>query len=540
MTTKLKRRRRMNAAGLQGASTQHPAMATASGWPLGGWIAFALMVVLVGGLYMFTLTTARDEPLVYDEAIYLQIAQRIAITRCPIIATGDGIVFADNPPLVMYVSALMRRLGGESLMWLRSAHVTLWVLPGYIATSLLALRMFGVAAGVLAVVGFYTQHRFISEAAEVRIDVPLASLSALFLLVLIELRRAKTRRARRCLAVACGLLACLASLTRYQGVLLPFTGVVYLLLASCFPGDKGAPRQLLLFEVGVITLGALAAGALWGLVNTACGGDLMQAVLGNLRRVNSETSEPWFHRPLLTYWQDLATCVGPVFVGGVMVSLLLWLRRLKRSPEVALVSAWVILTFVFCSAIGLRHERYFLPAIPAMAVLVGSLAAPETYEALAILKVWARAAPALRLVLTLVVLVSSAVLFGQSIANLAQLQRTGQRSNSFYIQLGGAVRATTSPQEDRLLISRAQTAYFAERNYFLSEYEPDASRLIDMLANPANRITIIVEDSNQFFHPEMSAAGRTQFWEYVGRHFARLRTPGVRAALYRRTSWSAG
>jgi len=259
-------------------------------------------------------------------------------------------------------------------------------------------------------------------------------------------------------------------------------------------------------------------------------------VLANLRRVSSQSAEPWFHRPVLEYWRDLWRCVGPVFVAGFWASLALWATRLVERPAVVLVAGWAVLMLAFCSAIGLRHERYFLPAVPAIAVIVGALASRDTYD-LHILRRWPAVATVVRAVVVVLALVGTGVLCARTISGLDDMARVAERSNTFYARLGAVLRDTV-PVEDRLLLSRPQTVYFAERNYFLSEYDPSVDNLIATLANPDNRITFVVQDSSGMFHPEVSAADRQKFWDHVTRHFTPIALPpGLRAAVHRRTSW---
>src|SRR5262249_43959538 len=137
-----------------------------------------------------------------------------------------GAPFLDNPPLVTYFTALARLLGSDSLTWLRVANDTVWMLPAAVAVWRLAAVMFGPAAGGLALVGLYSPQRFLLEASEVKLDVPLAALAALFLWSLYRLHSTPHRAP----GIACGVLAGLACLAKHQGALLPITGVVYLLI----------------------------------------------------------------------------------------------------------------------------------------------------------------------------------------------------------------------------------------------------------------------------------------------------------------------
>jgi hypothetical protein len=227
--------------------------------------------------------------------------------------------------------------------------------------------------------------------------------------------------------------------------------------------------------------------------------------------------------------------LGPVLVVGGIAGAALWVARLRAAPRVLLVVAWVAVTFVFCSAIGLRHERYFMPAVPVLAVLVGALASAKTYD-LPYLRHRTAVALVVRLAVVAVVLGGTVVSLRATLAGLEGVARVGARSDGFYRGLAETIRAAIPP-EDRIMVSRPQTAYLAERNYFLSEYDVDGKALLAALAEPRHRITLIVQDSNQMLHPDMPAADQRQFWDYVNTHFAAERVLGGRAMLHRRTSW---
>lgn len=487
---------------------------------------------LVGGLYVLTLAFSWSAPLVYDEAVYLQIAQKITTTGCPVDAAGRGGPFQDNPPLVMYVAALARAVGGSQLTWLRFVYVSLFALPAYIATWSLASAMFGPCGGLLALASLYTQRRFLVEASWVKLDVPLAAVTVLFALSVYRFRTVTSASARQRAGIAAALLSALACLVKHQGALVPLIGVLYLLLTRRRSIREVRPAWPELW----LLAGAAAGGVVWLALNTACGGNLVNAVRANLLRTSSQTNEPWFHRPLLVYWADLATCVGPLMVGGFIASVVVWGRRLIADQRVLLLQLWVVVSFVFCSVIGLHNERYFLLAVPALALLIGSLAAPEAYETFSFLRQRPAIARGVRLATMVAVAAAAAALLPRPLAELERQRQIGPRSNAYYLALGSAVKQAIPPDE-RVLVSRVQTAYIAERNYFLSEYDVEAASLLDVLSNPENRITLVAMDSAQMLRDDMPAAEQQKVWDYVSRHFTTVPGASRSAAIYRRTSW---
>lgn len=501
------------------------------------WVGRALRGValcLILGLYALTLAHSQAAPLVYDEAVYLQIAERITATACPINADGAGSPFLDNPPFVMYVAALARFVGGDSLGWLRFVQVTLFTLPLYVAVWLLADGLFGPAAGALALASLYTPARFVLEAAEVKLDVPLATVSALFLLSMYRLVETTRPRTRFASAFACALLAGLACVTKHQGVLVPAIGIVYLLITRWFHPPAARLRPAIP-ELWIVA-GTVAAGALWFTVGTVCGGDFLGALRANLLRTTFQSDEPWFHRSLPVYWTALTVAIGPVLTGGFFASAVVLGKRLVTERRVLLVAMWVVGVFVFCSAIGLRNERYFLPAVPGLAVLVGALASADAYEHSWFLRRTPRLARVLPVVAFLVVATASAVQVQQTISDLSRVGQIGQRSNAYYVALGKAVKATI-PRDERVMLSRVQTAYIAERNYYLSEYDIHASNVLALLSNPENRITGVAIDSRQMLRDDMPAAEQQEVWDYVQNHFTIVPGTPPGAQLYRRVSW---
>jgi 4-amino-4-deoxy-L-arabinose transferase-like glycosyltransferase len=489
---------------------------------------------LVAGLYFLTLFNAAKLPLAYDEAVYLQLARQITETGFPMRTVGSGEMFYNNPPLVPYITALTRLFAGDSLFWLRVVHVTLWALPLYGAIFFLTKRMFGSGAGLLAVASFFTQTPFLREAAHVQLDTTLAAVCTFFLWSLYRLWALPEGRARRLDYLSCATLAGLACLTKYQGILAPLCGVMYLGVVGCRAGSRAARKRALLAGSWV-TAGAGVGLLLWLVVAISSGGDFLGAIGHNLKRVAYQTDEPWFHAPLPAYWQTLRVMLGPVYlVAGVALSVFLRGRQLWSDPRFLLLSLWGLLLLTFCSSIGLRAERFFYSACPALAVFIGSLASSETYRGSWLARRSGSLLRAARLAVIVGLVMATSWTAVRAFSAARRLD--GPEVNSRYREIGLAIQRAI-PTDERVLLSRVEVAYFAERNYFLSQYDTESTTLLKTLEDPGERITLYVEDSPDMFHPSLPVDDRNRLQEYVESNFALLSTPGLPVRLYKRTSW---
>ena len=490
---------------------------------------------LVGSLYGITLARSQSARMSNDETVYLDSARQIAATGCPLQSVGAGSVFLDNPPLVPFATALARWTGATAVSELRSASVTLWSLSAYVGTFLLASRLFGLVAGATAVASLFSQRRFLISASFVELDVPLAALSMFFLYSLYLVVNSTGGVARRRAGIACATLIALALWTKYQAVLLPLMGLAYIVFTSPY-GPLEAIRKNWRPGVGMLA-GAGVAVVAWYSLATSCGGDLFRAIDVNMARLTFETNEPWFHQPLLGrdgYWWNLARMLGPALVGGSTIAAALWGRRWFNDPRLKLLGLWILINLVFCSAIGLRSERYFFSASLAIAVMVGSLASREAYQSIEFLRTHPAWAKALRMILVASVIVYSALGASQFVAQNDRLQR--QSPNSDYETLADVV-GWTIEKSHRLLTTSPQVAYLADRNYYVSHWEASGARWLKFVADPANRIELIVFASKPTLHPNMSDDDRERVARYIGEHFATVPVDDVKAQVLRRVSF---
>ena len=155
-----------------------------------------------------------------------------------------------------------------------------------------------------------------------------------------------------------------------------------------------------------------------------------------------------------------------------------------------LAIAWALVNLAFCSVIALKAERYFLPGLAALAVLAASL--PDAIAAKS--EAAARAARWTAIGLSAVALVS---------ATLAWAARPRGSLNEHYRRTGDLVAAQIGP-DDRVLLPHVQVAWFADRHYVISVFEPDAARLLARLRDPPERVELFVRDDRiATFHPQL-------------------------------------
>jgi 4-amino-4-deoxy-L-arabinose transferase-like glycosyltransferase len=431
----------------------------------------------------------------------------------------------NNPPLQMYVAATAGAVGGEALGWLRAAHIALWVTPMLALTGLLARRLFGPAAAVFATLALFTQDELLREAAVVKLDVPLAAVAIGFLGLVVRAAEGESRRRSWALFA----LALLAALVRYQGAFLGLTGFAVLAIAS---RRRGAGwRESIAGAAAWSLAGAVVGTVGWFAFAWSCGGHPVETLALNFARLGARSDEPWFQRPLLDYWGSLSRWVGPLVLGMVAGVLALHRRALATDARVFPLLAWVAVNFAFCSVIGLKAERYFVPAMPALCVLAGMIVSPESFERLREAGASERFG---RLLRALLLPIAALAAVASLLVVLLTLPERGV--NRYYRDVGRSVAALVEPG-DRVMLPHVQVAWFARRNYYVTVFEPDAAVLLERLTTPAHRVTAFVTDDRiQTLHPGISPGDRARIEAYLAARFVRVPGPAHANVLVRR-SW---
>jgi 4-amino-4-deoxy-L-arabinose transferase-like glycosyltransferase len=478
--------------------------------------------LVICALYLFTIFRCARTEFDFDEGYYMILSRKIVEFGCPMsFEAKPNFVFASNPPLVMYTTAFFRVLGVDSLFWFRFWHVTLWVLPCFIAVYFLASKMFGRVVGLVSLISLFTQPYFFIEASRVKLDVPVATLCTicLFAVYWLSTRPAGVIGRRSLILIA--LPVGLAFLAKYQGVL-----VLFAALAFVFKWRQTFTRASFLSLTGALLGGAMAGGFIWIVIASLCGDNLLDEFLVNVSRIRSKADEPWFHTPIMVFWSELAGRLGPVLTGGFFLSLIIHGKRIFTQKSLWLLTLWVLIVFVFCSVIGLKSPRYFLSATPAIAILTASLVSPQAWEFLRDSTL--RLRWIVPLLLAMVVASYAGYHTLRTVLRNARVPMTVRHQTT-----GNAVKQITR-KEDRLLLSLTATAYYAERDCRFSQYTSSAEKWIAMVSDPRNKIELYVEDSRNMFHPELSSEDHRKIQEYLREHFQIVPGP---VKMYRRTSW---
>jgi hypothetical protein len=275
---------------------------------------------------------------------------------------------------------------------------------------------------------------------------------------------------------------------------------------------------------------------LWLAVALSGPGDFFHMFGYWAKRFAVPAASPFLSTPLPRYWLSLGLVLGPAYLlAGLALNIFLRGTRLWTDQRFFLLSLWVLLLLLFCSAVNYRVQRYFLSACPAIAILVGSLAAVEANHSTWLAR---KLGSLLRPALVLVIL---AVGIDSARATVWAVRREvpaldGPAINARDREVGLAIQRAIPPDE-RILASRTQTGYFAKRNYYLSQYDQDVAELLQTISDPENRITVFVADSPAMLHPSISPEGQKQFQDYIDGHFKALTTPDLSVRLYQRTTW---
>ena len=358
-------------------------------WTSVGLILLVWLVTQVGGLFSPGLLDDVD-------SVYLEIAREMLHRHDYVTPYVDGIRFFDKPPLMYWMAAGSMRVFGE-FDWAGRLPLALAVLSLLLAVYALGRRLYSERGGLYAAltlgtaVGPYLYTRFFIPDIVIALWMTLGV--HLFLIALDRVREGKSAAGA---SAGFGVVLGLNLLTKgLIGLVFPLGFVVlYLLLTR----QLAAIRRL---RTGVAALVFAAVALPWhvlaALRNSAIA---MPAGVGLPERAGWA----WFYlynehvarflgrriphdyglTPVWLFWVYAVIWVMPwgVFLpaasSGLRRSLGHHLPVTQREREAALtVTLWAGLVMVFFS-ISNRQEYYSLPALPAVALLLGGvLAAAE-------------------------------------------------------------------------------------------------------------------------------------------------------------------
>jgi 4-amino-4-deoxy-L-arabinose transferase-like glycosyltransferase len=332
-----------------------------------------LLVILVAPLYVWQL----DRPGFSDtEGMFAEPAREMAVSGDWVTPRMNGAPFLTKPPLMYWLPAAIFTLTGPT------EYARVWsvlaALATVAATGALGQELFGEMAGIAAATVLASTAGFFVEARMLRTDMVLVLAVTLTLYWYVRLRRG---------AGAATAAAFWATL----GVGILDKGLVPLILA----GATIAGFEIMVGELRPRTVGARlrALSAPWGLL-LLVGIVLPWHVLAGAKNpgflwdyVVNQHFLFFFDKklPRDSIPDSLGFFWASFFVRGLPWSLLLpgavvqtWVRaRGGRHNEAAylLPTVWLAVVLGFFSLAVSRLEHYCLPALPAMALLLGALLA---------------------------------------------------------------------------------------------------------------------------------------------------------------------
>lgn len=316
----------------------------------GTTVAVAIIVVVAAATVWVTIDRTPPE---WDHANHLERAVHCAGD----LARGDWRAVLDRssfyPPLVPCAAALAYRLSPSDAL---AAQSVVWVflLIGAVATGVVARDVAGDAAGALAAVVFVTAPFTIFLALRFQLDLPLASMVAVFLLALT--RAADFRAAGPALLV--GLAFALGMLTKptFAVYAAPVGALVVLARAR---GRRAVAHVALAALVGLALSVPWYGPRLFGLSGQVSRRSFEQAAESGYASVLSFAGLAFYPTWVISQFGVVATAL---LVLGVVVAL-------KRRWWWLLTA--LVAPFVLVELVQNKNLRYTIPIFPAAAIVAG-------------------------------------------------------------------------------------------------------------------------------------------------------------------------
>ena len=360
------------------------------------------MILQIGGLFTPGLLDDVD-------SVYLQIAREMLGRHDYVTPTIDGIRFFDKPPLMYWAAAGSMRLFGEH-DWAARIPLALSVLALLLAVYALGIRLYadvspkdapdrGGLYSSLALatsIGAYLYTRFYIP------DVPIALWVTLGIhLFLIALDRVHSNRSTLWPSIGFGAVMALDVLTKgLIGLIFPLAfAVLYLVIVRI-------PKAVRRLNIPACTLVFLIIAAPWHILaalrNPAIvlpAGVGLPAKAGwawfylynehIARALSKRIPQDYGNVPRLLFWLLLVLWLVPwaAFLPVAVLDASRSLRNravslLEKQREAALTtSLWALVVLGFFT-VAARQEYYHLPALPALALMVGGLLAAADWRAL--------------------------------------------------------------------------------------------------------------------------------------------------------------
>jgi len=316
------------------------------------WLPEALLVAAAAGLFLAGLGT--DAMRDWDEATYAAVAREMRASGDWLTPRLDGRPFHDKPPLGFWLIAVAQAALGDTELAARLPSALLGV-AGVLAALLLARRLGGRRAGLIAGAMLASAPQWLRFSRQAMLDVPLAA------------------------ALALAFLAALAGSWAWLGAALagailikgPAALVALPPLAVWAALDRSARATA---ARGVAAAVALAAP--WHAWQLAVhGGAFARTYLGinvaaRLGSAVEGNAGPWWYylEYVFFHWVDPWHWLGAAAAVAFTASAL----RSSRKPERALLAAWFWTVLVGFSLAATKLHWYAMPIYPALAAITGT------------------------------------------------------------------------------------------------------------------------------------------------------------------------
>ena len=328
-------------------------------------VAFALIAAPL--VYLWT-------DLTYDEAVYLLLARRISEWGLPLRRVYEDFsrfrLFANSPPLVIYITSLSQILSPGNELLARLVQIAAFVLPTYFMVWRVARGSFGPWAATASLLVLLTNVSYMRATTYVLLNVPLGMFAFATLIAFYNATRTGERRQRWALLAAVGMA--LAVWTKYQSVCIAAAIAIAAAFAFATRGYAGIRSMLLPTSAAAIG-GAIATAVLGGFFWTFGGPEVFSRTASfNADRMNpAAMSTLQTAREVLTTAGECVTALG----GAVLLVAVFAVCTERRHRGLLVLLASYVAAMVAFNIIFFRlpgaGDVYLHAAVPALAVLAG-------------------------------------------------------------------------------------------------------------------------------------------------------------------------
>jgi 4-amino-4-deoxy-L-arabinose transferase-like glycosyltransferase len=312
--------------------------------------------------------------LTYDEAVYLRLARTIAEGGLPLRRAYDDFtqfrLFANSPPLVLYVASLSQRIFPGDELSARLVQFAVFVLPTYVIVWWVARVKFGAWAAFASLVALLSTRTYVRATTHVLLNIPLGLLACIALLAFYHASSSPVRR-RSWMAVGAVTLA-LAVWTKYQAVCVAAAIMTYVVYTVVTRGYVGVRSMFLPLASMVVAGGTAVITLVWFFWANGGPETLTSTLTLNAARINpASMSMPQIIAAAIETARECeSTLGGTVLVLGICA---LCAERRHRGLLVLLASfvgATIAFNVTLFRLPG-AGSSYLHSTVPALALLAG-------------------------------------------------------------------------------------------------------------------------------------------------------------------------